>query len=244
VAFEALPGLGIKGEINGRTYHLGSPRLMRQLRYDLTPYEEDLRECQELGETVLFLSVDETIIGLITASDRVRDEAAPTLKALRDLGFRQLMLLTGDDVGPARTVSHQLELDQQHANLRPADKIHYIESLQARHQAVVMVTADPQEAHALTQADVGILLGRRPPGAEPVSDVEVESLSQLPEVVAMSRQWVGLMRQNLRLALGVTAVLLLLMIFVQSLPLYLGVFGQEMAALAVVLNAQRVKQGT
>jgi Cd2+/Zn2+-exporting ATPase len=243
VAFEALPGLGIKGEINGRTYHLGSPRLMRQLRYDLTPYEEDLRECQELGETVLFLSVDETIIGLITASDRVRDEAAPTLKALRDLGFRQLMLLTGDDVGPARTVSHQLELDQQHANLRPADKIHYIESLQARHQAVVMVTADPQEAHALTQADVGILLGRRPPGAEPVSDVEVESLSQLPEVVAMSRQWVSLMRQNLLLALGVTTGLLLLMIFVQSLPLYLGVFGQEVAALAVVLNAQRMKQG-
>jgi Cd2+/Zn2+-exporting ATPase len=242
VAVESLAGLGIQGEINGRTYHLGSSRLMRQLRCDLAPFEEDLRACQELGETVLFLSVDEEIIGLISAADPIRPEAAPTLQALKRLGFRSMVLLTGDDAGAARCVSQQLSLDQQHPNLRPADKISYIESMQARHQAVVMVAGDEDESHTLAQADVGILVGTRLPEADPISDIEVSSLSQLPEVVQLSRQWVHLMRRNLLLALGTTGTLLLLMFCFPPLPLYLGVLGQEGAALAVVFNAQRAKQ--
>lgn len=241
VAVESLPGLGIKGEINGRTYHFGSSRLMRQLRCDLAPFEEDLRACQELGETVLFLSVEEEIIGLISASDPLRPEAAPALQALRQLGFQSMVLLTGDDAGASRCVSQQLQLDQQHPQLRPADKISYIESMQARHQAVVMVAGDEQESHTLAQADVGILVGTRPPEVDPISHIEVSSLSQLPKVVQLSRRWVRLMRQNLLVAVGTTGILLLLMALFAPLPLYLGVLGQEGAALVVVFNAQRMK---
>lgn len=242
VALETLAGLGIKGEINGRTYHFGSPRLMRQLRCDMAPFEEDLRACQELGETVLFLSVEGEIIGLITASDPIRPEAGPVLQALRELGFQTMVLLTGDDAGPSRFISQQLHLDQQHANLRPADKIGYIESIQARHQPVVMVAGDEQESHTLAQADVGILVGTRSPETDPISSIEIPSLSQLPEVVRLSRQWVHLMRQNLLVAVAVTGFLLLLMVLFRSLPLYWGVLGQEGAALAVVFNTQQGKR--
>ncbi len=152
-SFEAIPGLGVRARINGRTVTAGSARLV--------PGAAGLDIVLSLeaeGKTTLLIAEDGDPIGVLAAADTVRPEVLPTLDALRQLGIGRIELLTGDNERVAATLAGQLGIAYR-ANLLPEEKIAVVRDYQARGHIVVMVGDGVNDAPALAQADAGIAMG-------------------------------------------------------------------------------------
>ena len=165
--FDAIPGAGVRGMVEGRAVAIGNQRLLATLRIE----PKDLLELAERrradGETVMFVAVDGRAAGLVCVADPIKPTAPSALEALRAAGLR-IVMLTGDNRTTAAVVARKLGIDAVHAEVLPAQKRDVIERLQADGRIVAMAGDGINDAPALAQADVGIAMGT---GA----DVAVES---------------------------------------------------------------------
>jgi len=156
--FHAVTGQGVRGQIGDRKLLLGNQRLMQGAGLDpaaLTPSAEARRKD---GETVMFLSVDGKLAGLVAVADPIKATAAEAIAKLHRLGLR-IVMATGDNETTAKSVAARLGIDEVHAGLRPEDKLTIIENLQGNGQAVAMAGDGINDAPALARADVGIAMG-------------------------------------------------------------------------------------
>ncbi|MEZ5933083.1 MAG: heavy metal translocating P-type ATPase [Alphaproteobacteria bacterium] len=165
--FEAVTGKGVKGRIDGRAVALGNGKLMADLGLDGGHLIETANERRDQGETVMFVVVDQDIVGLVAVADPVKETTQAALKALHDEGLR-IVMATGDNERTARAVAARLGIDNIRADVLPADKARIIKELQAEGRKVAMAGDGVNDAPALAQADVGIAMGT---GA----DVAIES---------------------------------------------------------------------
>lgn len=149
-----LPGLGLKGNINGKNVALGNASLMLQQSVDITVAKEGLARMSSLARTPLLLSVDGKLAAVIGVADTVRPESNKVLKALRQLGVRTLMI-SGDNKRTARKIADELGIDEVYGEALPQDKARIIRELQDKGLKVAMVGDGLNDAPALAQADVG-----------------------------------------------------------------------------------------
>lgn len=205
--FEAITGKGVQGTVDGRDVALGNAKMMKDLGLDVGLFEEQANERRAMGETVMFVTSDNALEGLICVSDPVKDTARETLQELQTLGLR-IVMATGDSMRTANAVAAQLGLDEVHADLLPEEKSRIIRELQAEGRRVAMAGDGVNDAPALAQADVGIAMGT---GA----DVAIESAGitllqgDLSGIVRARRLSVATMRnirQNLFFAMIYNAV--------------------------------------
>ncbi len=165
--FEALTGKGVRGVVDGKRVALGNARLVADLGIDSGSLVETADRRRDEGETVMFVVVENEMVGLVAVADPVKETTPEALKALHEAGLR-IVMATGDNERTARAVAAKLGIDEIRADVLPQDKAQIIQELQSQGRRVAMAGDGVNDAPALAQADVGIAMGT---GA----DVAIES---------------------------------------------------------------------
>jgi Cu+-exporting ATPase len=205
--FEARPGLGIVGEVEGRRVVLGSHRLMDEIGVDPGALVAGADQRRAEGATALFVAIDDRPAGLISVVDPIKADARQAVQALKRSGLR-LVMLTGDNRITAEHVARELGIEMVHADMLPSEKQDVVRELKEQGRVVAMAGDGINDAPALAEADVGIAMGG---GA----DVAVESagitlvqrdVRGLVRARGLSRSVMANIKQNLTFAFGYNAL--------------------------------------
>ncbi len=204
--FEYLVGQGLRGLVAGRAIMLGNAKFLADQGIPLTPQAQAHADVLGRdGKTAFFLTVDGVAEGVVAVADVVRDEVPAALEALKKLGVRRLILLTGDNERVAAAIAGRLGITEYQANLLPQDKIALVQALQRAGHVVAMIGDGVNDAPALAQADVGIAMG------VVGSDVALEAAhvalmrddwSQVPKAIRMGCRTYRTIRQNIALGIA------------------------------------------
>ena len=195
------------------------------------------------GEMAVYVAVDGRFAGTILLSDRLRDNAQPTLKALASLGIKRFLMLTGDASATATHVAAQVGITDVHAELLPEDKVRIVRSISPR--PVIMVGDGVNDAPVLAVADVGIAMGAN--GATAASEsadviLMVDDISKAADAMAIGQRTMHVALQSIWLGIGLS-VGLMLVAAAGLLPAIVGAALQEVVDLATILNALRALRG-
>jgi len=158
LGFEAVTGQGVKGRVGNREVLFGNARLMEASNIDVAPLAKAAETLRQGGETVMFLSADGKLAGIVAVADPIKESAADAIAKLHALELR-IVMATGDNESTAKAVAAKLGIDEVHAGLRPEDKLALIEGLQKKGAVVAMAGDGINDAPALAKADVGIAMG-------------------------------------------------------------------------------------
>ncbi|MDX5350310.1 MAG: cadmium-translocating P-type ATPase [Paracoccaceae bacterium] len=235
----SYPSEGITGHDAEGQIWAGNTRMLARVGAAMPP---DLAAMETGAETLVLVGRGPRILGALTVADEARTTAGPALAALKARGAAILMM-TGDRRAVAERIGSRLGLapDEIHAGLLPADKVTLVDAAASRGR-VAFIGDGVNDAAALARADVGVAMGVA--GSEvalQAADVALmaEDLRKLAAAQALARRTARVIRQNLTLALGAMALLVIGSLFF-DLPLPLAVIGHEGGTLLVVLNGLRL----
>ncbi len=241
--FHSHTGLGVHARVNVTWVGVGRESLFKEHDIEVPPTViENAQRLRTLGQTALIvIAVEEKIAGVIGVADTLRPEAARTIRTLKDLGVRKVVLLTGDHERVAQAIAKQLPVDEVRAGLLPEGKVTELRRLAGEDHRIAMIGDGVNDAPALATADVGIAMGGAGTDvALEVADVVLmrDDLRALPMAIWISRLARKRVRQNMIFAFGTITILVLSTFF--SLPLWLGVLGHEGSTVLVVFNGLRM----
>ena len=234
--FESMTGLGVRARVNNNVVMVGRRSMLFGAAL---PQEADALEAQ--GKTVLFVSIDGVMTGLIATADTLRSEVPDALEKTRALGIRKIELLTGDNERIAATISSALGIAFR-ANLLPEDKIRIVKEYQAQGHVVVMVGDGINDAPALAQANVGIAMGAA--GA----DIAIEAAhialmredwSLVPQVLETARHTMRVVKGNLGFTAAYNVIGLLLAAFGFLPPMFAAAL-QSLPDIGILANSSRL----
>ena len=200
---QVIPGRGVTARVEDHDCLLGNEALFREFSIALPG---DVSQ-PEPGVTRLWMALDGTAAAYFDARDALRPDAAAAVNALRHAGLRVLML-TGDSAAAAAPIAQQAGIAEVEAGLDPAAKLARIRALQQSGLRVAMVGDGINDAAALAQADAGIAMGTGADLAQEAGDVLLlrTQPSAIPAALALARQTLRIMRQNLGWAVGYNLV--------------------------------------
>ena len=206
---------------------------------------EDLRRritgLQQKGETVVLTAAGGKPVLLFAVADAVREEAPDMVKELKRLGIRKLVMLTGDNVHAAEAAAGLTGIQEYHAELLPRDKLEKIREMQAAGRVVTFVGDGINDSPALTASDTGIAMGGGTDAAIESSDVVLirSDLAHVAEALKLAKKTVGIMYQNIAIAVG-TVLFLLIGLFAGYIHMSAGMLIHEASILLVIFNAMRL----
>jgi Cu2+-exporting ATPase len=245
-AFEARPGRGVRGRVDGRQVTIGGPRLLEEVRAEPT---DAMRAWAADGTSVLSVLAGERLIGSVAIADEIRPESREAVAALRELGVRVAMI-TGDARSVAESVARAIGIDPAEvaAEVLPADKDAAVARFQADGSRVAMVGDGVNDAPALARADVGIAIGAG-------TDVAVESAGivlasddprDVVGAIRLSRAAYRKMVQNLWWAAGYNVAAIPLAAGVLApigfvMPMSVGALLMSVSTIVVAANAQLLR---
>jgi len=240
--FVPLAGLGVRARAGGHQLLLGRGDLLANEGVAL-PAGVETRVAHLAGEgrSVVLLAERQEVTGLLVLEDRVRPEARPVVARLNELGIRTV-LVTGDHCAAAERVASELGITEVHAGVLPQEKVAIVQRLQAGGSRVAFVGDGVNDGPALATADVGIAMGLAG------TDVAIETaeiallsddLSKLPHLLALSRQSIRAIHQNLVFSLGVLAIAVGLTIPGILTPIT-GALLHELSSIPVIANSARL----
>lgn len=243
--FKAVTGRGVRGVVDDELVLVGTDAL---LALESVPVPDELRQqveaLREDGKTAMLVASGGRAVGVVAVADTVRPEAATMIAALKALGVKRTVMLTGDNETVARAVARQIGIDDVRASLMPDDKLVEIERIRSN-GGVVMVGDGVNDAPALATADIGVAMGTRGTDvALETADIVLmqDDLRRLPYAIDLSRRTRRTIRVNIGFALSVIVVLIVSTLVV-GIPLPLGVVGHEGSTVIVVLNGLRLLRG-
>lgn len=240
-AFEALAGLGVKGEVQGRLYHLGNHRLVHDAGYCSPELEAQLEALESQGKTVVLLFDASGPLALFAVADTVKDSSREAIDQLHALGVKTMML-TGDNPHTAKAIAAQVGIDQAQGNLMPTDKLQAIEALYAQNHRVGMVGDGINDAPALARAEIGFAMAAAGTDtAIETADVALmdDDLRKIPTFIRLSRDTAAVLKQNIALAL-VIKLIFLAVTFAGMATMWMAVFADMGVSLLVVANGLRL----
>jgi Cu2+-exporting ATPase len=205
-------GFGVEARINGYHLHLGSERFLRESSIFTGAASRDQKRLNESGCSSLLLAIDGKLVGLIPYSDRVRPESRDVVGILHNKGIKDTIMLTGDNGTVARAVAGRLGLSRHVADTLPADKAEYVQQLRREGRVVAMVGDGINDSPALSFADVGIAMKHGAQVAHESANIVLmeDNLWKLVKAIEISRDGVGLIRQNYKIVAIMNSVALLL----------------------------------
>lgn len=244
--FTALPGHGVRAEINGKTAIGGNAALIKSkgmLDADMKTLGERLAD---EGKTPLYFAFDGRIAGIIAVADVVKEDSGQAISELKNMGIRTVML-TGDNRSTALSVAKQTGIDEVVSDVLPGDKAEVVEKLR-KYGKVAMVGDGINDAPALTQADIGIAIGAGADVALDAADVVLmkSSVGDVAAAIRLSRQTLRNIHENLFWAffyncIGIPiAAGVLIPAFNIALNPMLGAAAMSLSSFCVVTNALRL----
>jgi len=240
--FEAVPGLGVRGTVNGISTIIGNERFMEQEKLTIpADLMAQRTQLESEGKTVL-LVYQQGWLGAIAVADELRPNAAEVLKSIRAAGVEHIVILTGDNERVAKAIARRVGADEVRANLLPEDKVTAVAALKEQYGPTAMVGDGVNDAPALASATIGIAMGAAGTDvALETADVVLmaDDLSNIAYAMHLSRKARRVVVQNIAFSLGVIVVLVISALGFQ-LPLPLGVVGHEGSTIIVVSNGLRL----
>ena len=202
--FQALPGLGVCGTVDGTEVTAGRAKLLRDR--GLTVPEALAGQCAEweqAGRTVVLAGWDGRARGAVAVADSIKPSAAAAVAGLRRLGLRTV-LLTGDSEAVASAIAAEAGIDEVIAGALPGDKAAVVTGLQARGRRVAMAGDGINDGPALAAADLGLALGSGTDVAISAADLILlrDDLAVVPEAISLARATLTVIRRNLAWAFG------------------------------------------
>lgn len=201
--FVAEPGRGVRGVVGGRHVQVGSPRWVARGATVPTDLARARRDAESAGQTVVYVAMDDAVCGAIAVADTVKPSAAETVRELRRLGMRTL-LVTGDNAAAAQKVADEVGIDEVLAEVLPDEKVARIERLREEGRVVAMVGDGINDAPALVTADLGLAIGRGTDVAIAAADIILvrHDLRSVVEALGLARATRQTIRTNMVWAFG------------------------------------------
>lgn len=226
--FISIPGKGAQGKVNGKDVKVVSPGYLDENNFELRD-KDKIEKLSAQGKTVVFVLIDNKLIGAIALADIIRDESKEAIKQLKELGIKTLML-TGDNKQVAKWVADELGLDDYFAEVLPDEKAEKVKEVQSRGMIVAMTGDGVNDAPALAQADVGIAIGAGTDVAVETADIILvkSNPKDVVSLIKFAKATYNKMVQNLIWATGYNII---------AIPLAAGVLYSEGIILSPALGA-------
>jgi heavy metal translocating P-type ATPase len=192
-------GLGVTSRVNGYAVHVGCVRYMKQLRIALPETAaQDIARFGQRAVSPVCVAVDQRLIGLIGYADEIRPEAASVMHNLRNLGVKEIVMLTGDHREVARHVAEQLNITSYRAEVLPSNKLEAVKALQARGYRVAFIGDGINDSPALAHADIGMAVKGGADVAQETAHVLLLNgdLHNVTTAITLARQAVDLIQEN------------------------------------------------
>ena len=238
--FKNVPGKGIVANINGEQFYAANESLIEGSSFDIS--RDEINRYTSKGNTIIFIGNAERVIGFITVSDKIRDNASEVISDLKQRGVETVML-TGDNKMAANKVASEIGIQHVFSNLLPEDKLNILDTIRNKFGDVAMVGDGINDAPALARANIGIAMGAAG------SDVAIETadvalmqddISKLPYLFSLSHKTMGIIKQNITFAIAIKFLCAILAILgIITLMMSVGV-GDLGLTLLVILNSFRI----
>lgn len=235
--YEALEGSGVRAIVDQKRVLAGNDRILHQF--------EIPHPCCEVPGTVVHLAVNQQYAGYLLIGDELKADSAKAIAELRQMGVKDLIMLTGDNQITAEAVAREAGLDQFGANLLPEDKVNILEKAlrqPGRKGTIAFVGDGINDAPVLTRADIGISMGSLGSDAAiETADIVImnDSLAKIPEALRLARKNHRILLQNIIFALGVKIAFMTFGIAGRA-SLWEAVFADIGVALIAIFNATRM----
>ena len=233
---EEISGHGIHTFIDGREVYVGNAKLMNLLNLAFT-------ESKSAG-TVVYVACEGSFAGTVVISDTVKEGAREALAAMKHVGVKKTVMLTGDRKEAAEAVAAELGIDEVHYELLPADKVSQVENLLAalpEKGKLAFVGDGINDAPVLTRADVGIAMGSMGSDAAiEAADVVLmdDDVRKIASIVSIARKTLRIVKQNIVFALAVKALVLILGATGYA-NMWAAVFADVGVSVLAILNSMR-----
>jgi Cd2+/Zn2+-exporting ATPase len=241
-AFTALPGLGAQASIAGKPYWIGSHRMLEQTGREIPQLHEMADAVEDAGHSLVILWCDDHVCGFLGVADRLRPEAAESIRSLKELGVTKVVMLTGDNEKTARNVAEAVGVDAHWAELLPEDKVKVVRELKKELGQVAVIGDGINDAPALAEASLGIAMGAMGTDAAiETADIALMSddLSKLPWLIRHSRKALRIIKENIVFALGIKALFIALAL--EGIATLWAAIAADMGvSLLVIFNALRL----
>ncbi|MEI6153772.1 MAG: HAD-IC family P-type ATPase, partial [Deltaproteobacteria bacterium] len=246
--FQAIPGKGIKGEIDGKTYFIGNIALFEETGKSLDDgivQQYQAKEREDASPVIVWN--DDNLMGILAFSDTVRAESKGVIDELKKMGIEAVMI-TGDSMEGAKTISAKVGIEKYHYRILPDQKAHIVEDFKRR-GITLMVGDGINDAPSLATADVGVAMGKGTDIAIESADVVLMKgqLSKLISLIKLSRKTLWVIKENLFWAfiyniLGIPVAFGVLYPFfgIRLEPMY-GALAMMISSVSVVTNSLRLK---
>ncbi len=247
--FEAHPGLGVRGEVEGRLVIAGTGPYLVDSEIAVQAMDDLAKELAKDGKTPIFVAVDGRLGGLVAVADPIKPSTPSAIEALQGQGLR-IAMVTGDRQGTAEAVARQLGIDEVFAEVLPGGKVEAISRMKSQGERVVFVGDGINDAPALAEAYTGVAIGTGTDIAIESADVVLMSgdLRKLFSAIALSRATMRNVKQNLFWAFAYNTALipvaagLLYPVAGVLLSPMLAAFAMAASSVLVVTNALRLRR--
>lgn len=234
---EEIAGHGLKGDYQGKQLLVGNFKLMDKfgIQYDINP--------NDIVETLIAIAYEGKFAGYITIADSIKEDAAETVKKLKSLGVKVTML-SGDKSTVVKAVAEKLGIQNAFGDLLPEDKVNKVKEIKSRNETVAFVGDGVNDAPVVALSDVGIAMGGLGSDATiETADIVIQDdkPSKIPMAINIGKQTKKIVWQNIALAFGVKAIVLVLGAGGLA-TMWEAVFADVGVALLAILNAVRIQK--
>ncbi|OLZ44351.1 copper-translocating P-type ATPase [Amycolatopsis keratiniphila subsp. nogabecina] len=241
--FRNVEGLGVVGEVEGKTVLAGRPALLDQHGIAIgDEFTQAKKVAEERGATAVVVAWDGEARGLVVVADTVKPTSAEAVAGLKALALRPV-LLTGDNAGAAAAVAAEVGIDEVVAEVLPEGKVDVVKRLQAEGRVVAMVGDGVNDAAALAQADLGLSMGTGTDAAIEAGDLTLVrgDLRAAVDAIRLARRTLGTIKGNLFWAFAYNVAALPLAALGLLNPMIAGA-AMAFSSVFVVTNSLRLRR--
>ena len=239
--FEAVPGHGIRTQIDNEDIYVGNRKLMQQYNIEIETFEPNMQLFEAQGKTAMMIAYEGKVQGIVAVQDTVKPSAKDAIDELKAMGI-EVIMLTGDNTRTAQAIASEVGINEVIAEVLPEDKAEKVKSLQAQGRKVAMVGDGVNDAPALALSDIGIAIGTGTEVAIEAADVTIlgGELTLIPEAVKLSHATIRNVKQNLGFAFGYNVIGIPFAALGLLAPWIAGL-AMALSSVSVVSNALRLK---